>query len=70
MSTDSTLVNRVRRYGLTDGLLPTDTSAPLRQEGLYSLLVRLLVAHDRGASDVTPLPPYRPEGVSPSLLVR
>jgi hypothetical protein len=70
LSTDSTLVDRVRRYGLTDGLLPTDASATLRQEGLYSLLVRLLVAHDRGASDSTALPPYRPEGVSPSLLVR
>jgi hypothetical protein len=70
MSTDSTLVDRVRRYGLTDGLLPTDTRPTLRQEGLYSLLVRLLVAHDRGVADSTALPPYRPEGVSPSLLVR
>jgi len=70
MSTDSALVDRVRRYGLTDGLIPSDTSATLRQEGLYSLLVRLLVAHDRGAADSTVLPPFRPEGVSPSLLVR
>ena len=70
LSTDSTLVDRVRRYGLTDGLLPTDASTTLRQEGLYSLLVRLLAAHDRGASDSAVLPPYRPEGVSPSLLVR
>jgi hypothetical protein len=75
LSTDSTLVRRVRRYGLTAGMTPTDSSATLRQEGLYSMLVRLLAAHDRGASpdgraDSTALPPYRPEGVSPSLLVR
>ena len=70
MSTDSTLVNRVRRYGLTDGLMPSKARPTLRQEGLYSLLVRLLAAHDRRATDSTALPPYRPEGVSPSLLVR
>jgi hypothetical protein len=75
LSTDSTLVRRVRRYGLTAGMTPTDSSATLRQEGLYSMLVRLLAAHDRGAppdgrADSTALPPYRPEGVSPSLLVR
>lgn len=75
MSTDASLVDRVRRYGLTDGMRPADTSATLRQEGLYSLLVRVLAAHDRGgtvsgSADSTALPPYRPEGVSPSLLVR
>jgi hypothetical protein len=70
LSTDAALVDRVRRYGLTDGLTPGDTSATLRQEGLYSLLVRLLAAPDGVASDSTTLPPYRPEGVSPSLLVR
>jgi hypothetical protein len=82
LSTDPALVDHVRRYGLTDGLLRTDRTPTLRQEGLYSLLVRLLVAHDRGAArgedgpfrqaaaDTTALPPYRPGGVSPSLLVR
>lgn len=64
LSTDSTLVNRVRRHGLTDGLVPTDGSPTLRQEGLYSLLVHLL-------SDApSTAPAYRPEGVSPSLLVQ
>jgi hypothetical protein len=66
LSTDSTLVNRVREHGLTDGLVPTDASPTLRQEGLYSFLVRLLAAHDGASSP----PPLRPEGVSPSLLVR
>jgi hypothetical protein len=65
LSTDSMLVNRVRRRGFTDGLVPTGASPTLRQEGLYSFLVRLLAAHD-GA----PKPPSRPQGVSPSLLVR
>jgi hypothetical protein len=72
LSTDSTLVNRVRQHGFADGLPPADESPTLRQEGLYSFLVRLLAAHDRGspAADTTRLPPLRPNGVSPSLLVR
>ena len=71
LSTDSTLVDRVRARGLTDGLVRTDRTPTLRQEGLYSLLVRTLAAHDAGpGADTTALPPYRPRGVSPSLLVR
>jgi len=71
LSTDSTLVDRFRAHGLTDGLLRTDRTPTLRQEGLYSLLVRALAAHDAGPdADSTALPPDRPEGVSPSLLVR
>jgi hypothetical protein len=71
LSTDSMLVRRVRRQGFTDGLVPTGRSPTLRQEGLYSFLVRLLAAQDQGpTADSTALPPYRPEGVSPSLLVR
>jgi hypothetical protein len=71
LSTDAALVDRFRAHGLTDGLLRTDRTPTLRQEGLYSLLVRALAAHDAGpGADSTALPPYRPEGVSPSLLVR
>ena len=70
LSTDSTLVNRVRRHGFTDGLVPTDASPTLRQEGLYSFLVRLLTAPDRPPkADSTSLPVYRPEGASPAILV-
>jgi hypothetical protein len=71
LSTDPALVDHVRQYGLTNGLVRTDRTPTLRQEGLYSLLVRALAAHDAGPrADTTALPPYRPEGVSPSLLVR
>jgi len=70
LSTDSTLVDHARRHGFTDGLPLTDGSPRLNQEGLYSFLVRLLTAHDRGAADTTRLPPLQPKGVSPSLLVR
>jgi len=72
LSTDSTLVERVRRHGFTDGLLPADERPTLRQEGLYSFLVRLLAAHDRGdaTADTTGLPALQPKGVSPSLLVQ
>ncbi len=72
LSTDSTLVQHARQQGFTHGLPPTDESPHLRQEGLYSFLVRLLTAHDRGsaAADSTALPPLKPHGVSPSFLVQ
>lgn len=77
LSTDSTLVSRVRRHGFTDGLTLDDDSATLRMEGVYSFLARLLAAQDGGAAftrrapaDSSSLPRYRSEGVSPSLLVR
>ncbi len=71
LSTDSTLVAHARQHGFTEGLLPKPESPTLRQEGLYSFLVRLLAARDRGAApaDTTALPPLRPRGVPPSLLV-
>jgi hypothetical protein len=62
LSTDAGLVDRVRRQGFTDGLTLDDRTPTLRQEGLYSFLVRLLADGDA--------PPNRPRGVSPSLLVR
>lgn len=72
MSTDSTLVELPTEHGFSEGLLLTEKSRTVRQEGLYSFLVRLLAAYDRGgaAADTTELPPLRPRGVSPSLLVR
>lgn len=72
LSTDPSLVDVVHRHGFTDGLRLTDESPRLREEGLYSFLVRLLVAPERGgaATDSTALPPLKPGGVSPSLLVR
>jgi len=70
LSTDTALVDPARRRGFTEGLLLSDESPRLRQEGLYSSLVRLLVAHDRGAAaDSTRLPALQPKGVSPSLLI-
>lgn len=71
LSRDSTLVDRVRRQGFTEGLRPTDQSPRLRQESLYAFLVRLLAAHDRGGPppDTSGLPPQQPTGVSPSLLL-
>jgi len=72
LSTDSTLVAPARQHGFTDGLPPTDESPSLRQESLYSVLVRLLTAHDRAdaTTDSPPLPRVHPRGASPSLLVQ
>ncbi|WP_103020698.1 hypothetical protein [Salinibacter altiplanensis] len=72
LSTDSTLVARAREQGFTDGLRPSLTGRTLRQEGLYSFLVRLLVAHDRGTAptDTTGLPALQPRGLPPSLLMQ
>ncbi|MFB6097522.1 MAG: sulfatase-like hydrolase/transferase, partial [Salinibacter sp.] len=71
LSTDSTLVDLAQRHGFTAGLQPTGESARLRQEGLYSFLVHLLAAYDRpgAAAAPTALPPLKPTGVSPSLLL-
>jgi hypothetical protein len=71
LSTDGALVERVRRRGFTDGLVLQEQSPRVRQEAFYSLLVRLLAAHDRGPSaDTTGLPPVQPRGAPPSLLVQ
>ncbi len=72
LSTDSTLVEEARQYGLTEGLVPSDQSGQLYHEGLYSLIVRLLASRDRdsASADTTRLPSFRPRGVSPSLLVQ
>ena len=71
LSTDASLVEQVRRRGFTDGMVPQEQSPTVRQEALYSLLVRLLATHDRGPdADTTGLPPVQPNGVSPSLLVQ
>ena len=72
LSTDSTLVEHARQRGFTDGLQPSPESPTLRQAGLYSFLVRLLAAHNQDAvpTDTTALPPRRPRGVPPSLLMQ
>lgn len=76
LSTDSTIVQRVREFGLTSGFRTNEERPTLRQEGLYSFLIRLLdgraPSHGRNPSaegDTTRIP-FRPRGVSPSLLVR
>lgn len=68
LSTDSTLVDLASRSGFSEGPLLSKKSPTVRQEGLYSFLVRLLAAHDRGSTAA--LPPARPEGVSASVLIR
>ncbi len=71
LSTDASLVESVRARGFTEGLRPRAERPRVRQEALYSLLVRLLARHDRGpAADTTGLPPVQPQGVAPSLLVQ
>ncbi|MFP4227658.1 MAG: hypothetical protein ACLFTE_02395 [Salinivenus sp.] len=71
LSTDASLVEQVRRRGFTDGLVLQEQSPRVRQEALYSMLVRMLAAHDRGAgADTTGLPPVQPNGLPPSILVQ
>ena len=71
LSTDASMVESVRRRGFSDGLVPREDRPKVRQEALYSLLVRLLAEHDRGpTADTTGLPPVQPRGVAPSLLVQ
>lgn len=71
LSTDASLVEHVRQRGFTDGLTLEEQSPTVRQEALYSLLVRMLAANDRGAgADTTGLPPVQPTGLPPSILVQ
>lgn len=61
ISRNQALITTLADYGFDVGLRVRDSRAPtLKHEGLYSLLVRVLLAH-YGQADVT-LPPYLPDG--------
>ena len=61
ISRNQALLASLADYGFDQGLTVTDPSVPtLKHEGLYSLLVRLLLAN-YGPADVE-LPPYLPDG--------
>jgi hypothetical protein len=68
---DASLVRRFETHGFASGLRPTPTADTLDHAGMYSLLVRVLTAHDRAATgdSSTPLPPYRPRGVERAALL-
>lgn len=71
LSRDEGLVRRFEAYGFRPGLRSAPTVDPLHHAGLYSMLVRVLTAHDRASRGhpVAPLPPYHPRGVvNPALL--
>ncbi len=62
ISRDTSLLNRFEDYGFREGLFPPASSlTPMRHEGIYSLLVHVLVQEYgmKGAN----LPEYKPEGV-------
>lgn len=65
LSRDEALVRRFQEYGFVPGLYPSSKAETLHHAGLYSLLVRVLTAHDRATTGrpLAPLPPYRPQGV-------
>ncbi len=58
---DETFVDSFTAYGLRPGLWPDLETSPLHHEGLYSLLVRQLVA--RWGVHPGILPAYRPQGI-------
>ena len=73
LSRDEALIRRLGPYGFERGLQPKGRGDSLRHAGLYSLLVRVLAAHDadrRSTARPTADPlPYRPRGVGrPALL--
>jgi hypothetical protein len=65
LSRDEALVRRFEQYGFDSGLRPTPGSDTLHHAGVYSLLMRVITAHDRAqpGRPKTSLPPYRPQGV-------
>ncbi len=58
---DADFVESFSAYGLVPGMLPDMEAAPLHHEGLYSLIVRQLVA--RWGSNPRDLPAYDPQGI-------
>ncbi|HFC08537.1 MAG TPA: hypothetical protein ENJ54_01595 [Chloroflexi bacterium] len=58
---DPAFVESFTTYGLVPGMLPDPHAAPLHHEGLYSLLVRQLVA--RWGTNPNDLPAYHPQGI-------
>ncbi len=71
LSRTEALVRRFHDYGFVPGLRPSPEAASLYHSGMYSLLVRVLTAHDRAAKSdsSTALPPYRPRGVDRATLL-
>jgi len=68
---DASLVRRFEPHGFASGLGPTPTADTLDHAGMYSLIVRVLTAHDRAAKGDSSalLPPYRPRGVERAALL-
>jgi phosphoglycerol transferase MdoB-like AlkP superfamily enzyme len=63
ISKDPYLIDSFLQYGLQPGLrINGDETAPLKHEGLYSLLVREL--YRNYGTDTLHLPPYYPEGIT------
>jgi len=58
---DPAFVNSFTAYGLALGMLPDIHTTPLHHEGLYSLLVRQMVA--RWGVNLHDLPAYHPQGI-------
>jgi len=59
VSRDANLVAAFYEYGFAPGLWVNPPEPTMRHEGLYSMLVRILVANGNPAA---PLPPYLPDG--------
>ncbi len=67
ISHDRKFVDSFLTYGLQEGMLPDENTPPLRHEGLYSLIVRQMVA--RWGQNPTILPKYYPRGIQiPGIL--
>lgn len=69
ISRDQDFIQSLTRYGFVPGTSKeTSLDGSIRHEAIYSLLVRAL-AETYGEKNLTPLPPYRPEGV-PLVVLR
>ncbi len=65
LSRTESLIRRFRDHGFVSELRPSTAADALHHAGVYSLLVRVLTAHDRaaGGDSSAALPPYRRQGV-------
>ncbi len=61
ISKDSLFINDLKDFGFQKGMLPDTNNETLRHEGLFSLLMHVLLKSYGEGSE--PIPPYRPDGL-------
>jgi hypothetical protein len=68
VSKNQSLIDGLTEYGFTPGMTAASLEPSLRHEGIYSLLMRVLV--EQYGADPVALPNYLPHGAEPEQLTQ